>query len=176
MSGYHSRVESRVRVSRSSKGSQKSKRFQPSLAKPSAATAHPWGDMPHGPAIIDTAHLHAEAGERYRRKHIRREILVRFQAIQAKSLPVDKEEIFLFLSDYSSELDLVKQALEPYRQARNQWCIEAWKIIGNDDPYAVMTRLRMRFQGITPFEARELVATHVPTPPVHKNPIRRDWS
>jgi len=80
--------------------------------------------------------LRIEAEERYHQKQIRREVSKKFDKICTQTSESDLEEIVAFLSDYFSQVDLVREALQPYKYSQNPWCIETWRILDSEDPEA----------------------------------------
>jgi len=107
--------------------------------------------------------LRIEAQEKRRRKKVRREVSNRFHEIRTQGSEPNLEEIVAFLSDYFPEIDLVREALQPYKYSQDPWCIEAWRILGSEDPEATAKRLLAQQQEVIDVQKR-LILQHVPDP------------
>jgi hypothetical protein len=110
-----------------------------------------------------SAYFRIEAGKRYRQKQVRREVLERFNEIQARASGPTLEEIVAFLSDYFSQVDLVREALQPYKYSQNSWCIETWQILDSEDPEASAKKLLAQRQEVIDAQ-KQLILQCVPDP------------
>ncbi|GEM_PF-1356327 len=107
--------------------------------------------------------LRIEAEERYHQKQIRREVSKKFDKICTQTSESDLEEIVAFLSDYFSQVDLVREALQPYKYSQNPWCIETWRILDSEDPEATAKRLLAQRQEVV-YAQKQLLLQRVPDP------------
>jgi len=104
--------------------------------------------------------LRAEGLERHRKKLIRRQVMAKFQPLLKKGGECEISEIAEFICRFDEEIDLVREALQPFKRSENFPAVMVWRYLLDkadeklDRPVVEKKLLAERETWLAEYEAR----------------------
>ena len=84
-------------------------------------------NAPPKPEVLQQ--LRIESENRFRHRQLRRQIVEDYRRLHSKNQMPDPKSIQSFLVRYMDNIDFVREALQPEKQAGDPWGEEIWRLL-----------------------------------------------